>query len=259
MASLNENITQAINDFDSIEKTIEDLGVDIPSGTPTSKYGEKISELYEKSFWDKYQDKGKRTDYAFAFSSIYWTQDNFTPKYDIRPINARYLFNANNNFVNLKKCFDDNGVVLDLSKATSVFGLFGACKNLEEVGVIDISSVTEINNGIGDIFANTTKLKTVERFKLPPFSAGSTFNNRPFYRALALQNITFDGIINCNGFTVQWSPLTHDSLISLLNILEDKSSDMSGTDWVITVGPNNLNKLTNDDISIANNKGWRVV
>lgn len=258
MASLNENITQAISDFDSIEKTVEELGVDIPSGTPTSKYGEKISELYEKSFWDKYQDKGNRTDYAFAFSSIYWTQDNFTPKYDIRPINARNMFNSNNNFVNLKKCFDDNGVVLDLSKATSVFNLFSLCKNLEEVGVIDISSVTDMSL-IGDVFANCIKLKTIERFKLPSFSVGSTFTNRPFYRAEALQNITFDGIINCNGFTMQWSPLTHDSLISLLNILEDKSSDTSGTDWVVTVGTDNLNKLTDDEIGIANNKGWRVV
>lgn len=43
--TLSENINQAISDFDGIKQAIIDKGVEVPSGTPTSKYGEKIGEI----------------------------------------------------------------------------------------------------------------------------------------------------------------------------------------------------------------------
>lgn len=45
MSTLNENIQQAINDFDDIKEAIIEKGVDVPAGTPTSKYGDKIREI----------------------------------------------------------------------------------------------------------------------------------------------------------------------------------------------------------------------
>ena len=43
--TLSENISQAISDFDGIKQAIIDKGVEIPTGTPTSKYGAKIGEI----------------------------------------------------------------------------------------------------------------------------------------------------------------------------------------------------------------------
>ena len=43
--TLSENISQAISDFNGIKQAIIDKGVSVPSGTPTSKYGEKIGEI----------------------------------------------------------------------------------------------------------------------------------------------------------------------------------------------------------------------
>ena len=43
--TLNQNINQAINDFKGVKQAIIDKGVEIPSGTPTSEYGAKISEI----------------------------------------------------------------------------------------------------------------------------------------------------------------------------------------------------------------------
>lgn len=43
--TLSENINQAISDFDGIKQAIIDKGVEVPSGTPTSQYGEKIGEI----------------------------------------------------------------------------------------------------------------------------------------------------------------------------------------------------------------------
>lgn len=43
--TLSKNITQAVSDFRTIKQAITDKGVEITSGTPTSKYGEKIREI----------------------------------------------------------------------------------------------------------------------------------------------------------------------------------------------------------------------
>jgi hypothetical protein len=68
-----------------------------------------------------------------------------------------------------------------------------------------------------------------------------------------------DGAIGQNGFDVHWSTkLTHDSLMSIINHLSDKSSDTSGTTWTITLGTENIAKLTDDEIAIAEAKGWEV-
>lgn len=45
MATLEENINQAIADFDDIEKAIEEQGVDVPSGTDTKEYGNLIRSI----------------------------------------------------------------------------------------------------------------------------------------------------------------------------------------------------------------------
>lgn len=45
MATLEENINQAIADFDDIEAAIEEQGVDVPNGTDTSEYGNLIRSI----------------------------------------------------------------------------------------------------------------------------------------------------------------------------------------------------------------------
>ena len=43
--SLNKNINQAISDLKGIKQAILDKGVEVPTGTPTSEYGNKISKI----------------------------------------------------------------------------------------------------------------------------------------------------------------------------------------------------------------------
>ena len=45
MATLEENINQAIADFDDIEAAIEEQGVEVPAGTDTSEYGNLIRSI----------------------------------------------------------------------------------------------------------------------------------------------------------------------------------------------------------------------
>lgn len=45
MATLEENIKQAISDFDDIAAAIEEQGVVVPSGTDTREYGNLIRSI----------------------------------------------------------------------------------------------------------------------------------------------------------------------------------------------------------------------
>ena len=45
MATLEENIQQAISDFDDIKAAIEEQGVEVPNGTDTSEYGNKVRSI----------------------------------------------------------------------------------------------------------------------------------------------------------------------------------------------------------------------
>ena len=67
------------------------------------------------------------------------------------------------------------------------------------------------------------------------------------------------GTININGFDFHWSTkLSHDSLMSIINALQDKTTDTSGTSWVVTLGTENLAKLSDSQKAIATQKGWSL-
>lgn len=65
MATLQENIAKAIEDFDSIETAIEECGVDVPYDTDTSQYGNKVREVYQKAIEDSARVFNADTHYDF--------------------------------------------------------------------------------------------------------------------------------------------------------------------------------------------------
>ena len=76
----------------------------------------------------------------------------------------------------------------------------------------------------------------------------------------SLKNLTYIGVISGN-LNLQWSTLlTHESLMYLINALEDKSADTSGATWTLTIGSENLAKLDETtELAIAWRKGWDVI
>ena len=80
-----------------------------------------------------------------------------------------------------------------------------------------------------------------------------------FEGCTSLEILIIEGTIGKNGFNVQWSKkLTHESLMSIINALEDKSEDTSGTEWKVTIGTSNMGKLTTEELQIAYDKGWVI-
>ena len=204
-------------------------------------------------FWDAFQQKGARTGYIQAFCSG-WGEEIFRPKYDLVVTNAYCMFS---NFsyqigVSLKQLLIDAGVSLTFPNCYNINQAFET-SGITEIGELDFSTVTR--KTCKSIFQYCSLLKTIDKL-IPP--VGQTTFDGWFRNCAALENLAIEGTIGANGFNVSWSPLTHDSLMSIINCLEDKSEDTSGTIWAITLGATNLAKLTDSEKVIATQKGWTL-
>lgn len=130
--------------------------------------------------------------------------------------------------------------------------LFSYCSKLEEIPDINIPYVEYAQR----FFYNCLKLRKIEKFRIHK----TTDLTSAFDRCESLEELTITGEIGTNGLNLSWSTkLTHESLMNVLNCLEDKSTDTSGTVWKVTIGSENLAKLLPEEIAEANAKGWTLV
>lgn len=136
---------------------------------------------------------------------------------------------------------------LDLSSATNVEWMFASCQGLENISLSNIPTLTSYRG----MFSYCKNLKTIPTLTV----TASTDFTSTFNGCSALENITFDGVIGKTGISfAQSTLLTHDSLMSIINALETKTS---GT-FKITLGAENLAKLTDEEKLMITNKGWTV-
>lgn len=200
------------------------------------------------AFWDAYQENGKRTNYGGCFAGVAWNKNTFKPKYNIRPINAQQMFW--NNWVggDLVEVLSSLDITLDFSGCTSVATCFGWC-GITRVGEMDLRKTYNASA----IFSGAYNIETIDKIVVNENTAFTSW----FSQVTTLKNITFEGVIAQNGLNLQWSPnLTYETLRSIINCLQDKSADTSGTSWVVTVGTANIAKLTADDLLEITTKGW---
>lgn len=202
-------------------------------------------------FWDVYQGNGTQTNCDYMFYATRWSNENFRPKYDIRPTSAQNMFARSNIAGDLTEILADLGIALSFSNATNVGYAFCATK-FTKVGTLDLQKATSHSY----IFYDASFLKEIEKIIMPPQNSG-TYEGW-FSLCTALEKLTIDGEIKRNGFNFNRSTkLTHDSLMSIINALADKSADTSAT-WKITLGESNLPKLTDAEKAIATEKGWTL-
>ena len=167
------------------------------------------------AFWDVYQSNGQPRNYSTRFTQ--WSDAIYKPKYPI-------IVYENGS---CQSCFN-NATITDT--------------------LVDITF--NKNCDVQYFFANCTKLVTVRKI-----ICDKTANVRSLFgNCKALKNVTFEGEIGY-GFNVTASTLlTHDSLMSIINALETKTS---GT-HTMTFGAANLAKLTDAEKLIATEKGWTL-
>ncbi len=139
---------------------------------------------------------------------------------------------------------------LDTSNGTNFYCMFQYCHNLTSVPELDTSNGTNFYA----MFGNCNNLVTIPKLNLSkatntnPFGSGTT----------KLKNITFEGTIGLSLDMRYCTLLTHDSLMSAINALYDYSTDTSGKTYTLTIGTENLAKLTDSEKAIATQRGWSL-
>jgi len=176
------------------------------------------------TFWDNYQQNGNRTNYENAFAGYGWNAETFKPKYDIKPTSAYMLFrycNLGSNF-DLVEYLDNLGLTLDFSICTNVqYAFYGA--NIKRIGVIDFRNA---EGSFATRALDSAYLETVDLLKVGEKNTTLDW----FATARRLQNLTIEGVIVAN-LNVKACPLTHNSLMSIINALKN----FSGTETFANV------------------------
>jgi hypothetical protein len=231
MATLEQNVRQVNADFQAIKAKIVENGVEVADGTKTAEYAQKIDEVYEKgrqdehdAFWSAYQENGNRADYTEAFTCFGWTDVSFKPKYDIRPTSGcDYMF-SKSKITDLASILNTQGVTLDLSKSTSVEGVFRKCRQLTHIPLVSVENAKSTTY----LFNQCTSLVTIDCLRLK--SDGTNTFNATFTECYSLVNLKIEGTIGQNGFDVSaCSKLSRDSYFSIFNALSDTTSGLTIT------------------------------
>ena len=226
-------------------------------GTETLKSGE-IKPLIDgiqagggndwyDTFWDAYQNNGKRKHFMNAFSGTGWTEVSFKPKYDLIIENGSSTFHMAAINGSLIKILDDLGVRFDTSGNKRFESMF-SYSSFTEIPAIDLSQATHITQ----LFTGCQNLKNISVTNYPSTLAhSSAFSNLP-----ALTNLSITGTIAKN-FAVAGSPLlTDESVQGILDCLADLTG---GTAQTLTLHADVGAKLTDAQKATASAKNWTII
>lgn len=264
IVSLDDTIDNEVNEQSDLIAQIKSVVDNLPNadsgGSGSYDEGFEDGKSAERdAFWSDLQSNGSRTSYEQAFYS--WRNANraFYPKYDIKPTSSiskmmQYFGTNDSEPMDIAARLEECGVVLDTSKATTFNTVFYWTYGISRVPAIDTTSAT---SSLSNTFHNCYNLVTIDKLILK--ADGSQTFSSPIGTCSKLENMIIEGVIGQNGFTVSsCGKLSHDSLLSIINALQDKTGDTSGTTWTVTLGSTNKAKLTEEELQIASNKGWTV-
>ena len=237
--SIADKLTSLINTKQDIKSAISEKGVEVTGGMTT--YADAIRRI-ETGSGGKFQ--------LLDGMKLAWSDFEYVP--------SSYSFELVNDFSDmftynfkLKELPD-----IDITRSKSIQGMCELCKMLERVGNLDTSNC----RNVGDCFRYCVSLKSLPLLDFTKVTSASLF----------LNNHTSDGsvmaITDLGGFknlkidftgSLNYCPnLTTESLMNVINNLYDFPSNNSSETRKLQLGEVNLNKLTEEQKSIAVKKGW---
>ncbi|MBQ6825974.1 MAG: hypothetical protein IJP34_04880 [Clostridia bacterium] len=204
-----------------------------------------------ETFFDSYlRDTNGYCDYMFAGKG--WKNKIFKPTIDIKPVRAQNMFSLTGLTGDLAALCEQQGITIDFSNCKLFNGFSSNASGITRFGAIDISKATDTIS-----FIYNTSLITIDKLIV---SETTKYNTYAFEGCKKLTNLIVEGVIAQNNFNVQWcNNLTVESLRSIINCLQDKSEDTSGTIWKVTIGGTNYAKLESEDLEKIEEKGWVFV
>ena len=223
--TVSDKLIRAKEDYDAVYDKGYSDGAAQGGGGYDQGFAEGKQAEYD-AFWDAYQENGNKTNYSLAFAGKGWTAENLKPKYDIKPVILYMMFYANEMEIDLVEWFEKLGVTLDFSHPVySAQYVFSGSK-FTRVGKVDLSIYSGKTN---DVFSNMPNLHTIDELVL---NEKISRYIEVFTNCTALENIRITGTISAN-IDIHWSPLTKESIVSLVNALSatasGKTLTLSGT------------------------------
>lgn len=204
--------------------------------------------------WNAIQDNGNRTNYQYAFNYQVWNEETFKPNYDLNFVGeTRNVFLSCNFVGSLKTALDKAGVKINTSNCIALYNCFYNMPMLTELPKLDLTKATE---NLANLFYNCPKLVRIDGIVC---SENTKFYSNTFGTSLgSLEECIFSGVIGNNLKLSNCTKLNHDSLMSVINILKDYSSDTSTTAHTLTLGTTLQAKLTDSEKAQATGKGWTI-
>jgi hypothetical protein len=185
-----------------------------------------------------YIDSGKIKSYSHFFSAECGSAD-------ISLLNNMITSNSKRFDYSFYKRKDITEIEIDVSNGEFFDYMFAECSNLTSVvfkNMLNMLSCTYI-------FYKATNIQKIENIGIRVASTSQW----GFTDCTKLSDVTFTSvIIKSDGFSMSKSPLTKESLLSLLNALSDNTG--LATTYKVQLGSANLAKLTQEEKEIAYNK-----
>ena len=274
MGTTADKLNKILTTKQAIKQAIVDKGVDVSDDTVFADYPSKIGEIstgsYYEALWNAITNND--TDYYYLFSYSNATE------IDTSNFDTSNVTDMRNMFYNCKNLTSLDVSNFDTSKVTNMYYMFYSCESLTSLDVsnFDTSNVTTMDG----MFIRCESLTTldVSNFDTSKVTAiNSMFSN--CYKLISLDCSNWDiskvtGTYNLGGafnycnklvdfkapknisapMDVSGSPLlSHDSLMSIINNLITTTSTKT-----LTLGTDNLAKLTEEEKAIATGKGWTL-
>lgn len=201
-------------------------------------------------FWNAFTGNGTRTFYEYAFRQTDF--EYIRPRHKIVPKDCRslHMFNACTKLKQIEKAyFDLSNVTAGTAANTSGhYNTFVDCLSIEEIEDIGLPA-----GGYYYTFAQCINLRTLEMFRV---NAECKFNNT-FTNCSSLQNITVEGEIGQNGLNFQWSPLTTDSMKSVITHLKDLTGTSNANAFTIKFSGDSWAALDAEGNTAPHGGTWR--
>ena len=273
-----DKLNKLLETKQAIKQAIINKGVDVSDDTVFADYPGKIESIISEGsdpiyeyLWNTATENN--TNYQYLYYYYTGTELDLSKLDTSKVTDMRYMFYGCSKLTSIRGIdnWDTSNVTRmtnmfyycskltsldvsnwDTSNVTSMQAMFQSCQSLTSLDVSnwDTSKVTDIYY----MFYNCTGLTSLD---VSNFDVGKITSNYSLDGAFnsCTSLVDFYPPQNINGpmSVSQSKALSHDSLVRILNNLMEQTSTKK-----LTLGPENLAKLSDDEKQIATSKGWTL-
>ena len=198
-------------------------------------------------------DFGEMTKDCVDFSFLFYDQQYMSNIYNFGNWNTSNAIDMQYMFYNCKKL--SSIPFFDTSKVTNMSFMFQNCSGLTTIPALNTSNVINMSS----MFEGCSGLTTIPELDSSKISYVDIFGSSTMSNLTDIggfKNLGAQRTMNSGSYFLKYcTNLTHDSLMNVINKLYDRASVGYST-MTLYLGSTNLAKLSDDEKSIATNKGY---